>query len=139
MTNIAAGTAGVANNSQSTYTTSEKKDKSILDKDDFLKLLITQLAYQDPTNPVEDREFISQMAQFSALEQMNNVANEMKGLRQMIGLSSELIGKKVEWRVRTANGYEYKSGIVEAISQRSGETVVIVGKEEVQFTDIIRV
>lgn len=47
--------------------------KTDLDKNSFLKLLTTQLANQDPLNPIEDREFIAQLAQFSSLEQMQNL------------------------------------------------------------------
>jgi flagellar basal-body rod modification protein FlgD len=47
--------------------------KNDLDKDAFLRLLTTQLANQDPLNPIEDREFIAQLAQFSSLEQMQNL------------------------------------------------------------------
>lgn len=46
---------------------------SDLDKDAFLRLLVTQLQNQDPLSPMEDREFIAQMAQFSSLEQMQNL------------------------------------------------------------------
>lgn len=72
--------------------------KQDLDKDDFLKILITQLQHQDPTAPMEDREFISQMAQFSSLEQMTNMT---QGFAQMSSIlnSSEaqaLLGKNVE-------------------------------------------
>lgn len=49
-----------------------------LDKDAFMKLLTTQLSNQDPLNPMEDREFIAQMAQFSSLEQMQNMNESMK-------------------------------------------------------------
>ena len=44
-----------------------------LDKNAFLKLLITELRYQDVMNPMNDREFLSQMAQMSSLEQMQNL------------------------------------------------------------------
>ncbi len=44
-----------------------------LDKESFLALLVTQLRYQDPLSPMDNQEFIAQMAQFSALEQMHNL------------------------------------------------------------------
>lgn len=47
----------------------------ILGKDDFLELLVTKLQYQDPLEPMADEDFIAQLAQFSSLEQMNNIAS----------------------------------------------------------------
>lgn len=51
----------------------DNKPKNDLDKDAFLRLLTTQLANQDPLNPMEDKEFIAQLAQFSSLEQMQTL------------------------------------------------------------------
>lgn len=54
-------------------TENKKTQGGDLDKDAFLRLLVTQLQNQDPLSPMEDREFIAQMAQFSSLEQMQNL------------------------------------------------------------------
>jgi len=72
-----------------------------LGKDDFLKLLVTQLSAQDPLNPLDSQDFSAQLAQFSALEQMTNVATKMDELiisQQAVSNSSmiDLIGKKVD-------------------------------------------
>jgi len=76
-----------------------------LGKDDFLKLLISKLQNQDPLKPMEDQNFIAQLAQFSSLEQMNNMAtgidkSNQLGLLQMQSLNnvmaSGLIGKDVK-------------------------------------------
>ena len=55
-----------------------KKDNSALGKDAFLQLLVTQMRYQDPLNPQDNAEYLSQLAQFSALEQMTNVSRDLR-------------------------------------------------------------
>lgn len=70
--------------------TSQTKTESILGKDEFLKILVTQLKTQDPLNPMSDTDFIAQMAQFSALEQMQNL-NSSFSFSQAVGL----VGKTV--------------------------------------------
>lgn len=71
-------------------TAAERKTKQSLGKDDFLKLLTTQLRYQDPLKPMEDKEFVAQLAQFSALEQMMNV-----GQATSLSYGISILGKRV--------------------------------------------
>jgi len=73
----------------------------ILDKDAFLKILTVQLRYQDPLNAKDNTEYIAQMAQFAALEQMQNLNNSMQKLllSQKIIEGTVLIGKQVEFDV----------------------------------------
>ena len=69
-----------------------------LGKDDFLKILITQLKNQDPLKPMEDKEFIAQMAQLSTLEQIKNLSSGFDSMSAEINSSNalSLIGKNVE-------------------------------------------
>ncbi|GAB4233408.1 MAG: flagellar hook assembly protein FlgD [Deltaproteobacteria bacterium] len=61
-----------------------KAGNGAMGKDDFLKLLFTQLKYQDPQNPVDDREFAAQLAQFSSLEQMTNMGASLGELKTVM-------------------------------------------------------
>lgn len=89
------------------YLVNKKRDDrktgdGTLGKDDFMKLLITQLQNQDPTNPMKDNEFIAQMAQFSSLEQTMNLAKsfekfaEAQNQSQLIQYNS-FVGKEIKW------------------------------------------
>ncbi|SDM64662.1 flagellar basal-body rod modification protein FlgD [Fictibacillus solisalsi] len=97
---------------------------SVLGKDDFLKILMTQLQNQDPASPMEDKEFISQMATFSSLEQLTNMNSSIDQLiskqsAQTFMLQSGMIGKSVSYTVETTNAdgtqQERKTGTVKAV------------------------
>ena len=66
---VVDGKVDISESSQQT----EKKSGSNLDKDDFLLLLVTQMQYQDPLQPTDNTEYVAQLAQFSELEQMQNL------------------------------------------------------------------
>ncbi|WXR61795.1 flagellar hook capping FlgD N-terminal domain-containing protein [Peptostreptococcaceae bacterium AGR-M142] len=71
-------------------------DNEMLGKDQFLNLLMTQLKYQDPLNPMDDKQFISQMAQFSSLEQMQNMNTGMEDLIASVQLTNNNLNAKIE-------------------------------------------
>lgn len=125
-----------------------------LDKDAFLKILLTQLQHQDPLNPMEDKEFIAQMAQFSSLEQMTNMNMNLERFMDMQRQSdfvshSDLIGKKVEWeKVKSGddNGEEdeeettIKSGTVTSVIFKDGQAqLVIDGDTKVSVDQLLSV
>jgi flagellar basal-body rod modification protein FlgD len=92
--------------------------KQEMGKDDFLKLLLTQLANQDPLSPMDNNQFIAQMAQFSSLEQMTNMNTEFSKLASVLtdARSADYLGKTVD----ITNGDETVTGIVDAAVR--GET-----------------
>lgn len=122
--------ANVANANSGTATTGN----SSLGKDQFLKILITQLQNQDPMQPMEDKEFIAQMAQFSSVEQLMNISTQLTALNQNLGSVSGLIGKEVSWLDSSTS--EVKSGTVDSIVVASGAQYAMVGKEKIALTDI---
>ncbi len=82
-----------------TYNTAQTREiKTELDKDSFLRILVTQLTNQDPLEPLKDTEFIAQMAQFSELEQMMNISKQLDNLTMLSLLSSGgLVGRTVSF------------------------------------------
>jgi len=109
-------------------------------KDQFLRILITQLQNQDPLSPLQDRDFIAQMAQFSALEQIMNMAEQIQLMRLSLGAASAMIGMEAEWRRPTAGGWEEEgSGIITAIHLREGRQCAEIGGELVDIEHIVSV
>ncbi|MBR1485950.1 MAG: hypothetical protein IJ597_01670, partial [Synergistaceae bacterium] len=93
-----------------------------LGKDAFLKLLIAELSNQDPTNPVEDREFISQMATFSTLEQMQNMNSTLTTMADANKFSAvNYIGKAVAF---TNDEGKQVPALVNAVWFENGKTIL---------------
>ena len=97
-----------------------------LGKEDFLKILLTQLAHQDPTAPMEDKEFIAQMAQFSSLEQMNNLAADFAKMARVLRVTeaSGSLGKAVEINLED----ETVHGVVRAVTRDEMPQILVNGK-----------
>ena len=96
-----------------------------LDREDFLKILITQLTHQDPTQPMQDREFIAQMAQFSTLEQMVNMGDDIGRVSALMARSQALalLGRTVTLAV----GDEKVTGRVEGVQGREAPQILVNG------------
>jgi flagellar basal-body rod modification protein FlgD len=108
-------------------------------KDQFLKLFVAQLQHQDPMNPMEDSDFMGQMASFSTLEQVTNLAAANEAIAANLHLSQSvgLIGRTVTW---TDEADVAHTGVVEKVSQQDGNPVLTIsGTEGVDPTTITQI
>ena len=80
--NATTAIGSTTNGADSTTTTGVKRDA--LGKDAFLQLLVTQLQHQDPTKPQADGEFLAQLAQFSSLEKLTQIATSIDDLNARV-------------------------------------------------------
>jgi flagellar basal-body rod modification protein FlgD len=108
-----------------TSATTKKATDNILGKDDFLKLMVAQMKNQDPMNPSDDKDNIAQMAQFSSLEQITNLANATQELAdrvtttQMLGL----IGHSVSY---VGDDGATATGTVQSVQVAGGSTKLTI-------------
>lgn len=100
-----------------------------LDKNAFLNILITQLANQDPLNPMDDKETVAQLAQFSALEQMQNVSESTIQSR-----GAALVGKTVA-ATMLGSAKEFV-GVVDSVRYAEGKTYVCIGDKVIGIENI---
>lgn len=110
-----------------------------LGKDQFLKLFVAQLQNQDPMNPMQDSEFMGQMASFSTLEQVTNLANANEKIAASMASNSAvgLIGRTVTW---TDSGDVSRTGIVEKVTTAGGvPSLTVSGTDGVELSTISQV
>jgi flagellar basal-body rod modification protein FlgD len=125
-------------------TAATTKDKSALGKDEFLKLLTSQLQHQDPTEPMDNSEFVAQLAQFSTLEQMSNTNDTLTkmltgqttalhtGSAQMVGKTAMLTGDAIDFEpgdvaARIGVDLEKSASVSVEIQAENGTTVNSIG------------
>ena len=100
---------------------------SELDQDDFLKLLVAQLANQDPMEPTSNTEFLSQLAQFSLLAQMQSLNSGF-----LTSQAYSLIGKTVT--IEDPDTSEVISGRVDGVVREDGIDYLIIGEEKYEVS-----
>jgi flagellar basal-body rod modification protein FlgD len=85
-------------------TESSQTDKTVMGKDDFLSLLVAQLQHQDPLNPSDSTEFTAQLAQFSSLEQLQNVNDTLAGFEVYQSTANNIQASSFIGKTVTASG-----------------------------------
>lgn len=126
--------------SKNNYTNSAKttEQKGILGKDDFLRILTTQLSHQDPSSPLQDKDFIAQMATFSSLEQMTNLNKAFeKFANSQMSQYSATIGKEISY---TSDGSTTPlTGVVTGVSTQDGNYFYMIGNQKVPMENVTEI
>ena len=128
------GPGGTPKSTAPTKTTSN----NAMDRDAFMKLMIAQMRYQDPTKPMDGAQFLSQSAQFTnieLLEKLQQSQAEMLSFQSVV-LSSSLVGKTV---IGTAIDGSTVTGKVDAAQIIGGSGVVSVGGKQIPVTAVTEV
>lgn len=126
MSGAIEGVGGTAAAAGAAQKTKESTENSGLNKDEFLQLLVGQLKNQNPLSPVGSQEFMSQMAAFSTLEQVTNLAVANEELNSMIATNQTLtlVGRQVTYAKEDGTKVE---GTVESVDFGEAGTLLTVG------------
>lgn len=116
-----------------------RNTSGVMGQNEFLKLLITELQYQDPLQPMDNRDFIAQMAQFSALEQATQMNRQIGQLLEHSSQSDlyNMLGKEVVYY--SPVNYNQYSGVVEEILMAEDKTMLIVNGNPVSPEQILSI
>ena len=136
MTSPTSGVSGTSGTSSTPPgSSSATKGKDLGDKDTFLKLLVAQLKYQDPSNPADSTQFLAQTAQFTQVEKLGDIADLLKSQR-LTGVSG-LVGHNVTYM--DENGAQ-QSGVISAAKLNGdSEPMLRIGNTDVQLSKVMEV
>jgi flagellar basal-body rod modification protein FlgD len=111
------------------------KSKELGDKDTFLKLLVAQLKYQDPSKPADSTQFLAQTAQFTQVEKLGDIADLLKSQR-LVGASA-LVGHTVSYM--DENGDHQTGAISSAKLNGDSEPMLVIGNRDVLLSKVMEV
>lgn len=111
---------------------------AMLDRDAFLKLLVAQLKYQDPTKPVDASAMIGQSAQLSMVDQLSNIASslERSGTVDKLSLAGSVVGKQIAFPDEEGNA---TTGVVEWVRFDPDGIVLGTGAWEVPYESVVAI
>lgn len=121
----------------SNYKTDTKN--SDLGKDQFLNILVAQLQHQDPMNPLEDKDFIAQMAQFSSLEQMTNLSTSVEKLAEIMTEGNKTTLAMSESITEMLKHIEELTGNFEGMSEKQEEELNAIESEAELIKELINI
>ncbi len=122
---------------QTSTTSSESlknsSNKSAVDSDTFLTLLVAEMQNQDPLEPTSNTEWVSQYATFTQVEQMTEMGESMDMLR-----ANSMIGKEVVMKVTSESTGEtsYKRGVVDYVTVEEGKAFLVIDEEKYSMSDL---
>jgi flagellar basal-body rod modification protein FlgD len=134
-----------ASRAGSTTTASTRGSGSELGKDAFMKLLVAQMKYQDPSSPADGTEFLAQTAQFTMVEKLTDLADAqekvLSGQQQMLTAqlqlgATNLVGKTVSYTDATGAA---KTGVVSAATISGSTPTVKIGNKDVALSNVTEV
>jgi flagellar basal-body rod modification protein FlgD len=118
--------------SSSITSTASASSSQTLNQADFLKLLVTQMSSQDPLNPQSDTDFAAQLAQFSSLQETQNMQSDLQSIQ-----ATGLIGSTVTVTPSTGSGS--LTGTVSSVDISSGTPEIMVNGNAYELSQITSV
>lgn len=116
-----------------TEATKKNKSNNTLGKEAFLQLLVAQMQHQDPLEPMENTEYVSQLATFSQLEALQNMDSALSG-----GQAANLVGKSVIMKSTSSVTGEtsYTAGVVDYVVYENGSAYLVINEERFAYEDL---
>jgi len=115
---------------------SKRTPSTTLGKDAFLRLLNTRLQHKTPREPMDNQQFVAQMAEFSALEQMQNLNKSFASVALLE--ASSLIGKEIE-ASESGTSDRVINGVVSSVRLLDGKTILRVGERDVNVNNVQKI